>query len=80
VIGQIVGKGGGLVVAGSVAGIVAFLFLARLFASFLYGVGAADPTAMAAAAATLLSVGLIAALVPALRASRIDPASVLREQ
>ena len=34
----------------------------------------------AAAAATLLSVGLVAALIPALRASRIDPAIVLREQ
>jgi ABC-type antimicrobial peptide transport system permease subunit len=35
---------------------------------------------MAAAAGTLLAVGLTAALVPALRASRIDPAIVLREQ
>jgi ABC-type antimicrobial peptide transport system permease subunit len=60
VVGQIVGRGGALVVAGSVAGVVAFLFLARIFASFLYGVGAADPLAMAAAAGTLLAVGLTA--------------------
>jgi putative ABC transport system permease protein len=80
VIGQIVKRGGALVLTGSVAGILAFLFLARLFTTFLYGVGAADPLAMAAAAATLLTVGLAAALIPALRASRIDPAVVLREQ
>jgi ABC-type antimicrobial peptide transport system permease subunit len=80
VIRQIVKRGGALVVMGSAAGILAFLFIARVFTTFLYGVGAADPLAMGAAAGTLLAVGLAAALIPALRASRIDPAIVLREQ
>lgn len=80
VIRKIVGQGGALVGAGIVLGLIGFLALARLLASFLYGVGTTDPLALAAATAILLSAGLLAALVPARRASRIDPAVVLREQ
>lgn len=80
VVAQIVRRGGTLVAVGLVLGLLAFLVMARVLASFLYGVGAADPLALAAAAATLLIAGLLAAFVPARRASRIDPAVVLREQ
>jgi ABC-type antimicrobial peptide transport system permease subunit len=69
-----------LVAAGSVLGIAAFLLLARILASFLYGVDTADPGALAGAVVALLLVGLVAAFIPAYRASRIDPALVLREQ
>ena len=58
---------------------VAFLVSARLLASFLYGVGTADPLALAGAAAVLVAAGLLAASVPARRASRVDPAVVLRD-
>lgn len=80
VVGQIVTSGGVLVAIGIVIGLVAFLVLARILASFLYGVGAADPISLIAATALLLAAGLIAAYLPARRAGRIDPALVLREQ
>ena len=80
VIGQVVGRGAALVAIGIVVGIVAALASARLLSSLLYGVGAADPLALAGATAALFAVGLLAAWVPAFRASRVDPASTLREQ
>jgi putative ABC transport system permease protein len=80
VIRQVVGRGGMLVAMGSVIGIAGALVLARLLASLLYAVGAADPLAMGAAVAALGAVGLAAAYIPARRASRTDPAMVLREQ
>ncbi|HEV8239617.1 MAG TPA: ADOP family duplicated permease [Thermoanaerobaculia bacterium] len=79
VVGKIVGRGGALVGAGLALGLVAFVVAARLLASFLYGVGTADPLALAGAAAVLIAAGLVAAAVPARRASRVDPAVVLRE-
>lgn len=80
VVGQILGRGGALVTAGAVLGVVAFLALARLLGSLLYGVEAADPVSIGGAAAVLLAAGLLAAFVPALRAARIDPVKVLREE
>jgi putative ABC transport system permease protein len=80
VVRQIVGRGGALVGSGIAIGLIGFLVLARLLASFLYGVEAADPLALLGAAAILLGAGLLAAFLPARRASHIDPALVLREQ
>ncbi|MFN2567663.1 MAG: ADOP family duplicated permease [Gemmatimonadaceae bacterium] len=80
VIRQVVGRGGVLVAIGSAIGIAGALVLARLLASFLYGVGAADPMAMGAAVAALAAVGLAAAYIPARRASRTDPVLVLRTE
>jgi putative ABC transport system permease protein len=80
VIRQVVGRGGVLVAIGSVIGIASALLLARLLASFLYGVGAADPLAMGTAVLALAAVGLAAAYIPARRASRTDPVMVLRQE
>lgn len=80
VVSQVVGRGGRLVAAGSIIGVAGALLLARLLATFLYGVGATDPVAMSAAVMALLTVGMLAAFLPALRASRADPAASLREQ
>ena len=77
VFGQIVGRGGALIGGG--LGLVAFLVSARLLASFLHGVGTADPLALSGAAVVLVAAGLLAASVPARRASRVDPAVVLRD-
>ena len=79
VIRQVVARGASLVAIGSVIGIVAALFLTKVLATLLYGVEATDPLAMGAAVAVLLAVGVIAAFIPARRASRTDPAIVLRE-
>jgi predicted permease len=76
---RILQQGGSLVGAGVALGLVGFLLLARLLATFLYGVGAADPASLAGATAVLMAAGLLAAYLPARRASRIDPAGILRE-
>ncbi|MGE5925914.1 MAG: ADOP family duplicated permease [Gemmatimonadota bacterium] len=80
VVSQVVGRGAALVASGIVLGLVGVVVLARLIASLLYGVGSADPAALALAGSILLLIGVTAALAPALRASRVDPAAVLREQ
>jgi len=77
---QVVGRGSRLVLLGIVVGTIGVLALARLLASLLYGVSAVDPAALLGATALLLLVGMLAALVPARRASRLDPAAVFREQ
>lgn len=79
VVTLVVRHGAMLVLVGIVVGVVLATVLARMLSSFLYGVTATDPVAMIAAGAILLAVGVIAALIPALRASRTDPAMVLRE-
>ncbi len=79
VIGQIVGRGAALVATGAVIGLIAALFLTKLLGTLLYGIDATDPLSMAGAAAVLLLVGVIAAFVPARRASRTNPAIVLRQ-
>lgn len=79
VVQQVVGRGALLVAAGSGIGILAALALSKMLASLLYGVEATDPLALAAAVAVLLAVGMLAAFVPARRASLTDPAVVLRQ-
>ncbi|MFL5357328.1 ADOP family duplicated permease [Archangium sp.] len=79
VVAQVVGRGGVLVLMGSVLGTVAALVLSRLLSSFLYGVSEVDPLSLAGAILALLAVGIAAALLPAWRASRMDPAVVLRQ-
>jgi ABC-type antimicrobial peptide transport system permease subunit len=51
---------------------------ARHAAGLLYGVGPGDPVAFVVAGGTLLAVTLAAALIPALRATRVDPMTALR--
>jgi predicted permease len=79
VVRHVVGRGTALVGLGIVIGAVAAVGLARSLASLLYGVGAADPMALLAATLALLAAGVLAAFVPAWRASRVDPARVLYE-
>jgi len=66
------------VTAGLAIGVVGVAAFGRLLATQLYGVSALDPRVLAAAATALGVVGLIACLVPARRATRIDPAIALR--
>ena len=79
VIRQVVARGASLVAVGSVFGIVAALFLTKVLATLLYGVEATDPLAMGAAVSVLMAVGVVAAFIPARRASLTDPAVILRE-
>jgi predicted permease len=63
---------------GIAVGAVAALASARFIEALLFGVSASDPLILAAVAGTLLLMSLLASIVPALRASRLDPLKVLR--
>lgn len=65
--------------AGLLIGLSAALIGMRYLASLLFGVDARDPASFAVAAATLVCVALLAALLPAWRAARIDPVAALRQ-
>jgi predicted permease len=65
---------------GLVLGLVASAATVRLIQSMLYGTQPLDPPIFAAVAATLLVVAAVACLVPAWRASRIDPMQALRTE
>jgi ABC-type antimicrobial peptide transport system permease subunit len=64
--------------AGGSAGIVIAVALGRIAGSLLYGLQSHDPAVVAAAAATLALIAFGAGMVPAYRASRIDPIRALR--
>jgi putative ABC transport system permease protein len=68
-----------LAVLGIAIGLGGALALSRALESQLYGVSARDPLTYAALAALLGCVVLLAAALPALRASRVDPVRTLRE-
>ena len=65
-------------IIGVAVGTVAALASGKLLEKLLYGVSASDPLTLASVAGGLLMVSLLASLVPAIRASRLDPLKVLR--
>ena len=67
-----------LAVAGSAAGLVAALLLARLMTKLLYGVPPTDPVTFVCVAGLLILVALVACYVPARRAMRVDPVTAMR--
>jgi predicted permease len=70
----------GLVLVGAVIGLLLSLGLAQAVKGFLYGVGATDPVAFIGVPAVLVGVALLAALVPARRASRVNPVHALKSE
>lgn len=72
-------RSGGLwLAAGVVAGLAVSFVLGRWLSSFVHGLGKESGLVFATTAAILLAVGLLANVVPVLRATRINPAEVLR--
>jgi putative ABC transport system permease protein len=67
-----------LIVVGTVLGVVASLALTRFLASILFEVKPTDPMTFALVVALLLGVAILACLIPARRAMRIDPMVALR--
>jgi len=65
---------------GAAIGVVGALLSTRLAASLLYGVTATDPLTFAAMLAVLVAVALLAGYLPALRAARIEPVTLLRSE
>jgi ABC-type antimicrobial peptide transport system permease subunit len=72
-------RGLGAVGVGLVAGLLLALGLGRLISALLYGVSPRDPVIYVAAPAVLGVVAVLSALIPALRASRVDPIVALRD-
>jgi putative ABC transport system permease protein len=72
--------GGSLVAAGIVIGFGIALAAGRLLASQLFEVRATDPATFAAVATALALTGFAACLIPALRATRVDPMVALRSE
>ena len=68
-----------LIAIGGAIGLVAALLLARSMSGILYGIGPFDLPAFTLAAAVLVVAGIIASLLPARRATRVDPMVALRE-
>jgi putative ABC transport system permease protein len=73
-------QGMGLALVGIGIGLGAALALTRLIESQLYGVAATDPTTFVLVAGLLATTALLANLIPAIRAMRMDPAVVLRDE
>jgi putative ABC transport system permease protein len=78
VLGLVVRQGLTLGVLGVAAGAVAAVALGRFIRSLLFGVEPTNPGLLAAQIALLLGMTLLASLVPALRAARMEPAAILR--
>jgi len=69
-----------MVVSGVVVGLVAALGLTRFVRTMLYEIQPNDPATFAAVGITLAAVAVIAALIPARRASRVDPLIAIRSE
>jgi predicted permease len=78
VMAMILRETGLLLVVGLVAGVALSAVAVRLITSRLYGLAPTDPLAFAVAIAVLTGVALVAAWLPAYRASRVDPLVALR--
>jgi putative ABC transport system permease protein len=80
VLGLVMRQGLRLIAGGLLAGTVAALGVTSLLKSLLFGVSSADPLTFAMVAALLLVVALAATYLPALRATGLDPLSMLRDE
>jgi hypothetical protein len=69
-----------LLVGGVLIGIPLALAAARLIRNQLHGIETTDPAALAGALVILTAAGLLAALIPALRAARVSPIVALRQE
>jgi putative ABC transport system permease protein len=76
----VIGRGLILVAGGLGAGLLGAWGLGRFIESQLFGVRPADPVTFAAVAIGLLATAFVACAAPAWRATRVDPATVLRSE
>ena len=76
---MVAARGLGLTAAGLALGVGGAWAATRAMTSVLYGVRASDPSTFGIVVALLGGVGLLASVVPALRAAHVDPMVVLRQ-
>jgi ABC-type antimicrobial peptide transport system permease subunit len=79
VVRMLLKESGTLLAAGAACGVALAAVAARFAAQVLYGVDPLDAVSFATAVATLATTGLIAAWIPARRASRVAPAFAIRD-
>jgi predicted permease len=78
--GLVIAQGMREPILGVVIGIALALAATRLLSAALFGVTATDPMTYAAVAGILLGVAAVACLIPAIRATRVDPITALRRE
>jgi putative ABC transport system permease protein len=76
----VVGQGLWLTLGGVALGLAGALALTRVMSGLLYGVSALDPATFTGGALLLTVVALAACLIPALRATKVDPTIALRAE
>ena len=75
---MVLGRAAIFTIAGLASGFLGALALSRFVTSFLFQITARDPIVYLTVGALLLTIALVAALIPALRAARVDPLVALR--
>jgi len=80
IVGMVVRQGMELLAVGILAGLAGSAALTRVMASLLFGVSTTDLATFAAVPALLAAVAFAATAIPALRATRVDPMVVLRDE
>ena len=78
IIKDVVGGGMKLTAVGVATGVAGSIGTARLFRSLMYGVSAIDPVVYIGTIALLVAVAVIACVIPARRATRVDPMQAFR--
>jgi len=76
----VLGSGVGLALVGIVLGLAAAASLSRLMTTLLHDVQPGDPATYAAVAGALTTVAIVASLIPAWRATRVDPVRALKAE
>jgi putative ABC transport system permease protein len=80
VLRMVLGQAARLAAAGVTLGLAAAFAVTRVLQGLLFGVSSTDPATFAAVAGLLATAALLASYLPARRAARLDPATVLREE
>jgi predicted permease len=80
IMGMVLRESVRVVLVGSVAGLAAAVAATRVIRSQLYGLTPHDPVVLTGAAVVLVAVTMLAACIPARRASRVDPLRALRNE
>lgn len=80
IVAQFLGKALRVVGIACVVGLALSLAFSRVLSGMLFGVSPFDAVTLAGVIALVTSVAMVAALVPALRAARVAPMTVLREE
>ena len=75
---MILSQGARLLAVGIAVGLVASFGISRLLGNLVFGISATDPLTFVGVPLVLAGVALVANLVPARRATRLDPADTLR--